>query len=77
MIYARGILCLVDSSLTLQKNCTRMGVPKPSIHFPQLLPARNIGSFDWFVISEKENRERAQRRIHLCRMLLYEIKMCQ
>jgi hypothetical protein len=34
-------------------------VRKVSIHFPQLLPSRKNRSCSWFVIGEKENRERS------------------
>ena len=33
-------------------------VRKPSIHFFPAIPGRNNRSFDWFLIGEKENRER-------------------
>ena len=51
-----------------------MAVRKPSIHFSPAFAAPNNRSFNWFVIGEKENRERSTAENRLCRMPLYEIK---
>lgn len=43
----------------MYRSCPRMAVRKSNIHFFPTIPARNSWLFDWFVVGDKENRERS------------------
>jgi len=67
---------IVGKQELINGSCPRMAVRKTEHPFLSSYSARNHRSFDWFVIGEKENRERSPAETRLCRILLYEIKMC-
>jgi len=59
VILATGSYALVSATQAQFPDRRQAGsYRRSSIHFSPAIPARNNRSFDWFVIGEKENRER-------------------